>query len=135
MLITELHLSAMGYKMTSGKIYLRNFCDLSLTVFFFFSVINLLVPSNQVIDTVHLFHLPHQRMVSLRFLAWHFLSKIFGYFNLYSTNRLFTDLKIQSITHDSVEDARTALRLYQRYLELKAKGDDFFHESLQVPYP
>lgn len=45
---------------------------------------------------------------------------------------IYIDLKIQSVTHDSVEDARTALRLYQRYLELKAKGDDFFHESLQV---
>lgn len=31
-----------------------------------------------------------------------------------------------------MEDARTALRLYRRYQELKAKGDDFLHESLQV---
>ena len=33
-----------------------------------------------------------------------------------------------------MEDARTALRLYRRYQELKAKGDDFLHESLQVNF-
>ncbi len=59
----------------------------------------------QVVDTVELFRLPQQRIISLRFLAAYLLKA-----------------DIQSAVHDSNEDALTALRLYRKYQQLQADG-------------
>lgn len=69
-------------------------------------VLNLYVPPCQIIDTVHLFHLPNSRYISLRFLAYFFLS----------------DENVQSGNHDSIVDATTALRLWRKYKQLEAEG-------------
>ncbi|GMS89518.1 hypothetical protein PENTCL1PPCAC_11693, partial [Pristionchus entomophagus] len=70
-----------------------------------FSMLNIHVPSDQVRDTVQLFRLPQQRLISLQFLAFHLL-----------------DLKIQESTHDSVEDARVSLQLFRKWQELQEAG-------------
>ena len=53
--------------------------------------------------------------MSLKFLAWYLLNQ-----------------NVQVATHDSIEDARTALLLYHKYLELKEAGT--FQDTLKDIY-
>lgn len=77
-----------------------------------FRILNIHVPARQIQDTVDLFHLPRSRKISLRFLASYLL-----------------DLEIQAETHDSIEDAQTAIAVYRKYQEMTAKGT--FDDELQ----
>ncbi|MDI1489614.1 MAG: poly(A)-specific ribonuclease [Ramalina farinacea] len=71
-----------------------------------FRTINIHVPKTQIVDTVTLFRPANEkRRLSLRFLAWYFL-----------------DEEIQTGNHDSIVDARTALRLWRQYQEFVEKG-------------
>ncbi|KAA1471282.1 PAB-dependent poly-A-specific ribonuclease subunit PAN2 [Dentipellis sp. KUC8613] len=81
-----------------------------------FRIINIFVPPEQVIDTVDLYFVKsRQRRLSLRFLSWFILGET-----------------IQTDTHDSIEDARSALMLYKAYHEFEEKGT--FDEKLEELY-
>ncbi|KAI4168471.1 MAG: hypothetical protein LQ343_006358 [Gyalolechia ehrenbergii] len=72
-----------------------------------FRNIDIFVPKSQIVDTVTLFYNParSKRNLSLRFLAWYLLKE-----------------NIQSSTHDSIEDALTALKLWRKYEEFQDAG-------------
>ncbi|KAL1923050.1 uncharacterized protein VTP21DRAFT_9426 [Calcarisporiella thermophila] len=81
-----------------------------------FRTINILVPPEQIIDTVDIYRIPNrQRKISLRFLAWCLLGA-----------------DIQQDMHDSIEDAKTALLIYRKYLDYRAAG--IFGEVLEDVY-
>ncbi|KAG6879034.1 poly(A)-specific ribonuclease [Termitomyces sp. T32_za158] len=81
-----------------------------------FRIINIYVPPEQVIDTVDLYFLKsRQRRLSLRFLSWSVLHEY-----------------IQTDAHDSIEDARSALKLYKAYNDFKEAGT--FDEKLDELY-
>eukprot|EP01038_Epipyxis_sp_PR26KG_P010418 gene10418-13994_t len=66
---------------------------------------NIFIPEEQIKDTVDLWRLPGQRMISLRFLASYLLNE-----------------HIQDEIHDSIEDAKTALLLYRYYVHVMKNG-------------
>ena len=77
---------------------------------------DIFVPPEQVIDTVDLYFIKaRQRRLSLKFLTWFVLGE-----------------NIQTDTHDSIEDARSALRLYKAYHEFEEDGT--FDEKLEELY-
>ncbi|KAF9532295.1 ubiquitin carboxyl-terminal hydrolase-domain-containing protein [Crepidotus variabilis] len=87
-----------------------------------FRIINIFVPPEQVIDTVDLYFIKsRQRRLSLRFLVWYVLGE-----------------HIQTDTHDSIEDARSALRLYNAYQQFEEQGvfdqklEEIYREGRQV---
>jgi hypothetical protein len=76
------------------------------------------VPPDQVIDTVDLYFIKErQRRISLRFLTWFVLQQ-----------------DIQQETHDSIEDARSALLLYKAYQDMEEEHtfDDKLEELYRV---
>ncbi|KAK9467389.1 ubiquitin carboxyl-terminal hydrolase-domain-containing protein [Lipomyces arxii] len=79
-----------------------------------FRTINIQVPKDQVIDTVDIYYIKaRQRKLSLRFLAWYLL-----------------DQNIQTETHDSIEDAKTALFLYKKYEDINDQGGPSAFENV-----
>lgn len=89
-----------------------------------FRTINIHVPKHQVVDTSNLFFKPDfKRKLNLKFLAWCVLKE-----------------KIQENTHDSIEDAVTAWKLWRKYEEFMDAGvleqmlNDIYATGSQVKF-
>ncbi|KAK9447889.1 ubiquitin carboxyl-terminal hydrolase-domain-containing protein [Limtongia smithiae] len=79
-----------------------------------FRTINIQVPKDQVIDTLDIYYIKSRhRKLSLRFLSWYLLQS-----------------NIQTENHDSIEDARAALYLYNKYREINTQGGPSAFENI-----
>lgn len=72
-----------------------------------FRMLNIVVPKDQIVDTMDLFWPGRGRRLSLKFLVAFFLGLGSGF---------------QEDVHDSIEDATAALRLYNLHQDLQSKG-------------
>jgi PAB-dependent poly(A)-specific ribonuclease subunit 2 len=70
-----------------------------------------------LLDIAQLFHLPGERSVPLRFMAWYFLG-----------------MHVQTSGRNSIEDAQTALKLYRKYNKLKDDPSVDFVAAVQRLY-
>lgn len=85
-----------------------------------FRVMGLIVPNEQIIDTVMIFRRSlSSRFLSLKFLCHHVLQ-----------------MGIQLYTHDSIEDAQAALALYRFYIDYVARHspEDFQLDHVERIY-
>jgi PAB-dependent poly(A)-specific ribonuclease subunit 2 len=95
-----------------------------------FRKINIQVPKNQTVDTQYLyFHPGKSRRLSLRYLAW-------AVFKEYIQEEPNDD----SHGHDSIEDARMALRLWRKFQEYEDAGiaaqilEEIFREGSKLGF-
>lgn len=80
-----------------------------------FRMLNIVVPKEQVVDTIDLYYTGRGRRLSLRYLSGYLLGTA-----------------IQGGVHDSVEDALAALNLYKKYQEMSKEGS--FESTLSEMY-
>ena len=95
-----------------------------------FRKINIRVPKAQTVDTQFLyFHPAKNRRLSLRYLAWAVFKKY-----------IQDDDSSGSTGHDSIEDARMALRLWKKFQEYEDAGvvsqilEEIFREGLRLGF-
>jgi len=86
-----------------------------------FRVINILVPPEQIRDTVDLFYIKGRRRIGLKFLCSYLLGT--------GARHGF-----QEGEHDSIEDAVVALQLYQMYEKVESQGPEAVREMLENVY-